>query len=83
MSRLQELSETTYIPALSIAMTHIGLNNIDLAFEWLNRAHQERCGALVWLPLEPVYDSLRTDPRFQALLRRMNFPETAETSPGA
>ena len=59
-----------------MAMTHIGLNNIDLAFEWLNRAHREQYGALGWLPLEPVYDPLRADARFRALLRRMNFPET-------
>ena len=77
LSKLQELSKTTYIPALSSAMTHIGMNNVDLALECLHQATEERYGALVWLPLEPIYDPLRSDPRFQALLRRMNFPETA------
>ena len=79
LSRLQELSKTTYVPALSSAMTHIGMANIDLALEFLYRAYDERYGALVWLPLEPIYDPLRADPRFQALLRRMNFPETASS----
>ena len=76
LSKLQELSKTTYIPALSSAMTHIGMNNVDLALECLHQATEERYGALVWLPLEPIYDPLRSDPRFQALLRRMNFPDT-------
>ena len=58
-------------------MTHIGMNNVDLALECLHQATEERYGALVWLPLEPIYDPLRADPRFHALLRRMNFPETA------
>ena len=75
LTRLQDLSKTTYIPALSLAMTHIGMNNIDLAFECLYRAYEERYGALCWLPVEPIYDPLRSDPRFQALLRRMNFPQ--------
>ena len=74
LKRLQELSKTTYIPALSLAMAHIGMNNVDLAFGCLHRAYEERYGGLVWLPLEPIYDTLRSDPRFQALLRRMNFP---------
>ena len=77
LSRLQELSKTTYIPALSSAMAHIGMNNIDLAFECLHRAYEERYGGLVWLPFDPIYDPLRSDPRFQALLQRMHFPAEA------
>ena len=74
LSRLQELSKTVYVPALSLAMAHIGMSNLDRALEYLDRAYEERYGALCWLPVEPVYDALRSDPRFQALLRRMNFP---------
>ncbi len=74
LNELQELSAMTYIPAASFAMIHVGMNNLDLACEWLNRAHEEQCGALVWLSVEPIYDPLRADPRFQALLQKMNFP---------
>ena len=77
LTRLQDLSKTTHIPALSLAMTHIGMNDTDLAFECLHRAYEERNGALCWLPVEPIYDPLRSDPRFQALLQRMNFPQQA------
>ena len=79
LSRLQELAETTYIPALSFAVVHIGMNDLDLAFEWLDRAHEEGHGALGWLPLDPIFDPLRSDPRFQALLKKMNFPAVAST----
>ena len=74
LTRLQDLSKTTYIPALSFGMTHIGMNDTDLAFDRLHQAYEERNGALCWLPVEPTYDPLRSDPRFHALLQRMNFP---------
>ena len=73
LARLQELSKTTYIPALSSAMANIGMNNIDRAFDCLNRAIEERYGALCWLRAEPLYDPLRADSRFQDLLRSMNL----------
>ena len=74
LDHLQKLSTTTYVPALSLAMVHIGMNDVDAAFEFLNRADEERYGALCWLPVEPIYDPLRSDPRFHALLKKMNFP---------
>ena len=77
LGELQERSETTYIPAVSFAMTYIGMSDADQAVEWLNRAYNEECGVLVWLSLEPIYDTLRSDHRFQALLQRMNFPAQA------
>ena len=83
LTRLRDLSKTTYVPALSLAMTHIGMNNIDLAFECLHRAYEERNGALCWLPVEPIYDPLRSDPRFQALLRKMNLPQPPSGSPSS
>ena len=41
LSGLHELSQTTYIPALSFAMAHIGMNDVDRACQWLNRAHED------------------------------------------
>ena len=51
------------------------LGDKDQAFAWLGKAYQERDGFLVWLKVDPSLDSLRSDPRFQALLRKMNFPD--------
>ena len=51
------------------------MNQKDQAFEWLNKAHEERNPLLCNLKAVPFFDPLRDDPRFQDLLRRMNFPQ--------
>ena len=57
-----------------LALIHTGLGEHEEAFEWLERAYQERNGWMAFLQVEPRFDPLRDDPRFQDLLRRMNFP---------
>ena len=56
---------------------YAGLGEKDLALLWLQRAYEERSLDVGWLTLlsTPVYDLLRSDPRFHSLLRRLNFPE--------
>jgi tetratricopeptide (TPR) repeat protein len=71
---LREGSKQTYVPAYDMAVIYVGLGEKDQAFRWLQNAYEERSS---WLPLvavNPVFDGLRSDPRFQDLLRRMNFP---------
>ena len=60
---------------VSIAFIYIGLGETDQAFLWLDRAYSERAAMAVGLPTHLWVDPLRGDPRFQDLLRRMNFPE--------
>jgi hypothetical protein len=57
-----------------IALVYAGLGEKDLAFEWLERAYNERDKGLISLRVDPPLDPLRSDPRFQELVRRMNFP---------
>jgi serine/threonine-protein kinase len=56
-----------------IAWVYIALGRIDEAFEWLERAYVKRVGPLVRIRAERRYDSLRSDPRFADLLRRMRL----------
>jgi len=42
---------------------------------WLERAYDEQDPALFWLKVAPIYDPLRSEPRFQALMRKLNFTE--------
>ena len=73
LATLENLARTQYVSAAFIAFVHIGLGEHDEAFRWLDKGFEERAGALTWLPTWPVYDSLRDDPRFHHLLRRMEL----------
>jgi len=53
---------------------HAGLGEKDQAFEWLEKAYDEHDQGLSFLKVDPTLEPLRSDPRFQDLLRRMNFP---------
>ena len=64
-------------PGASAALAHVslGLGREQEALDHLEQAWDERSIILVWLKVHPAYDPLRSHPRFQALLRRMNFPD--------
>ncbi len=74
LSELKQLSGQEYVPAYDIALIYAGLGDKDQAFAWLDKAYEEHAFDLVWANAEPRFDSLRSDPRFQDILRRMNFP---------
>jgi tetratricopeptide (TPR) repeat protein len=73
IDRLKEQSERQYVPAFNVALIYAGLGQNDLAFEWLDRAFEERSSWLVSLNVEPMLDSLRSDPRFTGLLSRLGL----------
>ena len=59
--------------AESMAMINVGLGNKDEAFRWLEQAYREKWSRLAWIKVDPEYDSLRSDPRFSALIGRMGL----------
>lgn len=75
LQELQHLSDQDYVPADRVAMIYVGLGDKDQAFNWLEKAFQERSFNIVWLKVEPRWDSIRSDPRFIDLLRRMRLPQ--------
>jgi TolB-like protein/Tfp pilus assembly protein PilF len=68
-------SKTRYVDAFWVARVYAGLGQKDKALEYLERAYRERSGTMWALKMDPQCDPLRSDPRFQDLLRRMNFPQ--------
>ena len=58
-----------------VAAVYAGLGDRDKAFEWLEKDFQNRDGRLTTFRWETQFESLRDDPRFKDLLRRMNLPE--------
>jgi len=75
LNQLKKLSNLRYVSPHDIAMIYASLHEIEQAFIWLEKAFEERAARTHSLKVDPVFDSLRSDPRFQDLLRRMNFPE--------
>jgi serine/threonine-protein kinase len=59
--------------ALALAIAYTGLGERDLAFRWFHEACDERTWLLATLPSDPLFDPLRSDPRFASLLRRLNL----------
>jgi len=72
---LKELSRRRFISSYHIGLIYAGLGAKDLAFQWLDNAYKERSDLLVYLNRDPRLDSLRSDPRFADLLRRVGLPE--------
>jgi tetratricopeptide (TPR) repeat protein len=74
LDELKQISTQGYVPATSVAIVYAGLGEKDQAFVWLEKAYGERSFQLQWLTAEPRWDSLRSDPRFADLLRRIGLP---------
>jgi serine/threonine-protein kinase len=71
---LRDESKKTYVAPSNFAKIYIGLGDKDQAFAWLEKGYQQRDFWLTFLKGDPVFDSLRSDPRFQDLVRRIGFP---------
>jgi serine/threonine-protein kinase len=74
LGQLRDMSKRQYVSSYLIAVTYALLGEKDAAFERMEKAYDERAAGLAWLKVDPELDSLRSDPRFQNLLRRMNLP---------
>ena len=74
LSELDDLTrQKRYVSSFSRVTIYIGLGEIDLAFEWLEQAYQERLWYMGLLAVDPLFDRLRGDPRYTELMRRMNL----------
>lgn len=75
LERSKELSQKLYVPATHIAVIYAGLGEKEQAFQWLEKAYNERDEGLIYLNVAPVWGSLRSDPRFHDLVRRVGLPQ--------
>ena len=73
LNDLLERSKQEHIPTAEIALIYAGLQERDEAFRWLEKAYDDRSDKLVNLKVEPRFDSLRSDPRFAAIMKKMGF----------
>ncbi len=81
LAELKEISRTAYVPPSAYALAYLGLRN-DRVFEWLDKAIDARDPIATHLPSMPLYDGIRDDPRFRALLAKMHlFQGTGYSTP--
>lgn len=75
LNELSALSKQRYVSSYYFAVAYAGLGENDQAFAWLEKAYDERSGFLPLLKVNPIWDPLRSDPRFVDLLRRVGLPQ--------
>ena len=75
LAEVSELPAHTYVSPYRIAAVHAALGDKDRAFKWLEHAYDGHDGWLTWLAIDPVVDSLRSDPRLEDLLNRLGLDE--------
>jgi TolB-like protein/Tfp pilus assembly protein PilF len=74
LADLQHLAQTRYVSAIYFAGVYTGLGDNKMALDWLDKAYKERNDRLVYLNVDPMADSLRSEPRFRDLMKRLHLP---------
>jgi serine/threonine-protein kinase len=73
LEKAQAMAAKTYVPPSTLALGHVGLDDWDAAFHWWDRAVEVRDPIVVPIKTFPFFDPVRGEPRYRALLRRMNL----------
>jgi serine/threonine-protein kinase len=72
---LKKLNQAQQLDPVVIAIAYIGLKENNRALDWLEKGYTEHSDSLISMKVDPIYDPLRENPRFQELLKRMGFPQ--------
>lgn len=75
LHELQEISKKSYVLPFDFAAIYVGLGDKDKAFEYLEKAYEDRNWHLAMLKVEPIFDPLRSDPRLKELLIKVGLEE--------
>jgi serine/threonine-protein kinase len=74
LSQLIDQEKQEYVLPSIIAKIYIGLGDLDRAFEWLNKAEEERDCFILLMEVQPEYERIRSDPRYGSLLEKVGLP---------
>jgi len=75
IKELLKLANARFVPPYHIALVYNGLDERNETLAWLERGYQQRDPKMTFLKVEPRWNNLHDDPRFQDLLRRIGFPQ--------
>ena len=74
LENYKETARSNYVPSVLVAATCVRLNDKECALGWLEKGYEERDDLMINLKVEPVFDRLRMEPRYQELVRRVGIP---------
>jgi TolB-like protein/DNA-binding winged helix-turn-helix (wHTH) protein len=75
IDELNEMARHRYVAPSLFVNAYLGLGDKYKALTWIERGYEEHDQWFFWLKVASILDPLRSEPRFQAVLRRMNFPQ--------
>jgi serine/threonine protein kinase/Tfp pilus assembly protein PilF len=78
LAKFNQLSKSRYVDAYMVAAIYAGLGDKDSALGQLNKAYEERSSGMIFVKVDPFFDSLHSDSRFADLLRRIGLPQPTE-----
>jgi tetratricopeptide (TPR) repeat protein len=73
LEHLADQSQLRYVSPLSSAIVYLGLGDTDHAFDWLEKAYAVHSPDITTLKVDPIFKSVRSDPRFTDLLHRIGL----------
>lgn len=73
LDQLQAMKDHTYVSPAYVGLVDLALGDRDSAYLWLGKAYDDRAEWLLWLPVDPMFDNERNDPRYQAMVRKVGL----------
>jgi serine/threonine-protein kinase len=73
LRELEEMAKRQYVSSTAFAMIYLGLGEREKALDWLDKSYKDQESACWYLKVDPIYDSVRNEPRFQALLKKVGL----------
>ena len=71
LRELEEMAKRQYVNSSAFAAIYLGLGEKEKALDWLDKAYENQESACWLLKVDPIYDSVRNEPRFQALVQKV------------
>ena len=75
LAELEEMAKQRYVNTTAFATIYLGLGEKQTALDWLDKSYQDQESACWYLKVDPIYDSVRNEPRFQALLKKVGLDQ--------
>jgi serine/threonine-protein kinase len=73
LRELEQMAKRQYVNSTAFADIHLGLGEKEKALDWLDKSYEDQESACWYLKVDPIYDSVRNEPRFQAILKKIGL----------